>query len=233
MTTKKKGNNNGNGNGASEVEKPPAVVISPPHQFMAAFLIEGTVPYVQNRFSAKARAEMKATQEAGSTSQSKKKRPPKDFNANFIAATHRDAAGNFGIPASGIRQGMISACKVAGFVMTRARIGFLVEADSFDEEDGQPLVHITKGEPDYHEAYVRNDHGSTDIRARPMWHPGWQAVVRIKYDADVFVMEDIANLLMRVGVQVGIGEGRPDSKKSAGMGWGLFKLVEAHLIGEV
>jgi len=32
-------------------------------------------------------------------------------------------------------------------------------------------------------------------------------------------------LLARVGMQVGIGEGRPDSKNSAGMGWGLFEVV--------
>jgi hypothetical protein len=27
------------------------------------------------------------------------------------------------------------------------------------------------------------------------------------------------------GMQVGIGEGQPDSKNSAGMGWGLFELA--------
>jgi hypothetical protein len=32
---------------------------------------------------------------------------------------------------------------------------------------------------------------------------------------------------MRVGIQVGICEGRPDSKNSAGMGWGTFKLVNS------
>lgn len=35
---------------------------------------------------------------------------------------------------------------------------------------------------------------------------------------------DVANLMNRVGAQVGIGEGRPDSKNSAGMGWGLFSI---------
>jgi hypothetical protein len=33
--------------------------------------------------------------------------------------------------------------------------------------------------------------------------------------------------MARVGLQVGIGEGRPDSKNSAGMGWGLFTIEEA------
>lgn len=34
----------------------------------------------------------------------------------------------------------------------------------------------------------------------------------------------MVNLLSRAGLQVGIGEGRPDSKKSAGMGYGLFTV---------
>ena len=58
-----------------------------------------------------------------------------------------------------------------------------------------------------------------------MWREGWEAVVRIKYDADMFTLTDVANLLMRAGAQVGIGEGRPDSRKSCGIGWGIFDLI--------
>ena len=35
---------------------------------------------------------------------------------------------------------------------------------------------------------------------------------------------DVTNLMQRVGMQVGIGEGRPDSRDSAGLGWGTFRL---------
>ena len=37
-------------------------------------------------------------------------------------------------------------------------------------------------------------------------------------------LEDVVNLMVRVGLQVGIGEGRPSSKKSNGIGWGLFDV---------
>ena len=37
--------------------------------------------------------------------------------------------------------------------------------------------------------------------------------------------EDVVNLMARVGMQVGIGEGRPDSKASAGLGNGLFQIL--------
>jgi hypothetical protein len=36
---------------------------------------------------------------------------------------------------------------------------------------------------------------------------------------------DVVNLISRVGLQVGIGEGRPDSKQSAGLGYGLFEIL--------
>ena len=74
--------------------------------------------------------------------------------------------------------------------------------------------------------HVRNATGVVDIRSRPMWDE-WEADVRIRFDADQFSLTDITNLLSRVGAQVGIGEGRPDSKSSAGMGWGMFRLSDA------
>ena len=49
--------------------------------------------------------------------------------------------------------------------------------------------------------------------------------LRLKWDGDQFTPTDVVNLLSRAGQQVGIQEGRPDSKNSAGMGWGTFEVV--------
>ena len=57
-----------------------------------------------------------------------------------------------------------------------------------------------------------------------MWAAGWEATVRVKFDADLLTISDIANLLMRAGLQNGIHEGRPASKMSVGMGWGTFEV---------
>ena len=138
---------------------------------------------------------------------------------------HKTAEGWCGIPAPAFRNAMISACRVVGFQMTRAKLALFVVPDGFDAEDGTPLVRITKGEPIYTELAVKNETGVCDLRPRPMWREGWEAVVRIKYDADMFTLTDVANLLMRAGAQVGIGEGRPDSRKSCGIGWGIFDLI--------
>jgi hypothetical protein len=34
------------------------------------------------------------------------------------------------------------------------------------------------------------------------------------------------NLFLRAGLQVGIGEGRPNSPNSFGLGWGRFEVKE-------
>lgn len=55
------------------------VSIEAPKFQEARFRIRGTAPFVQNKFSAKAKAQMKATQEAGSTSKKGKLRNKKDW----------------------------------------------------------------------------------------------------------------------------------------------------------
>ena len=201
------------------------VTIQPPNFQTVELLIRGIAPYVQNKFSAKGREEMRRKQEAGSTAVGKKKRPPKDFDACFRGAQHISSDGWNGMPAPAFRNALISACRVCGFVMARAKLAVFIEPDGFEKDDGTPLVKITKGRPKMHVGPVRLESGVIDLRSRPMWREGWEAKLRITFDADMFTASDIANLLARAGRQVGVGEGRPDSKKSAGMGWGLFQVV--------
>jgi hypothetical protein len=200
------------------------VIITPPKFEVAAVTIIGTAPYVQHRFSEKARQQIIATQEAGQQAKKGKKRDPKDFDEIYLAAMYIATDGWHGMPAAAFRNAMISACRIIGFKMTLAKLSLFVEADGFDADDATPLVRITKGEPQIHFAPARNANGSIDIRARPQWLPGWQATVRVRWDSEQFSAGDVVNLLARVGAQVGIGEGRPDSRMSCGLGWGLFQV---------
>ena len=203
------------------------ITIPPANIQEAVFRIRGTAPYVQNKFTAKARAQMHATQVAGHTAKKGSKKSGKNFQEAFEQASHRSADGWYGIPAPAFRNGMISAYRLVGFMMTRAKLAVFIKPDGFDADDASPLVRIVKGEPEYFEVAVRLETGVIDLHARPKWDPGWEADVTVSFDADQLTATDIGNLLARVGVQVGIGEGRPDSKKSAGMGWGLFEIVSA------
>jgi len=203
------------------------VVVPPPNMQVAVFKIRGDAPLVINAFSEKARQEMHDKQAAGSTAKKGKKRDPKDFKKCYQQARHRATAGWDGLPASGFRKACVSACRTVGFKMTLAKLSIFCIPDGFDKISHDPLVKITKGKPKYFEAAVRNATGVADLRARPLWEPGWEAKVRLRFDADQFTLEDVTNLLVRVGMQVGLCEGRPDSKNSCGMGWGTFEVLGA------
>jgi hypothetical protein len=200
------------------------LTIKPANIKVVAVTIVGTTAYVQHKFSAKAQAQIVATQEAGQQAKKGKKREAKDFAAVYESAIHYSREGWIGIPASAFRAACIDVCRATGFQMTRAKMSIFCKADSIDRDDGTPLVKITKGTPERHMGHARNDNGSVDVRARPLWQAGWEAVVRLEYDADQFTANDVVNLLDRAGRQVGIGEGRAFSKNSAGCGWGAFQV---------
>jgi hypothetical protein len=203
------------------------VAISPPNLQTAKFKIIGTAPYVQNKFSQRALEGIASKHAAGSTAQKKSKREAKDFDLCVKEATHFSDEGWEGMPASAFRAGLISTCRLLGFPMTLAKLSIFVLADGYERDRFgiTPLIKITKGKPKRTDFAVRNETGVADIRPRPMWDEGWEAVVQVQFDADQFTVEDVSNLLMRMGAQVGIGAGRPDSKDSTGMGWGTFRLA--------
>lgn len=201
------------------------IKISAPNIREAKFLIRGTAPLVVHKFSAKAKAMIRQKQEAGSLANKGKSKSAKDFEEVFQGARHISTEGWDGIPAAAFRAGIISACRLVGFKMTLAKLSIFVAADGFDETEGTPLVRIlSPAEPERNESMVRLATGVCDISVRPMWRY-WGAELRIQYDADQFTADDVRNLLARVGAQVGVCEGRPDSKSSAGCGWGTFELV--------
>lgn len=197
--------------------------IAAPNLQVAQFRLRGSAPYVQHKFSKKAQAAIRSKQAEGSTAKKGKKRDARDFDAEFEGALHVSTDGWYGIPACAFRAGLVSACRTVDFKMTLAKLSLFVLADGYDE-DGNPLVKITKGKPRKVEHPVRVQM-TTSIAVRGMWDAGWEAAVRVRFDADQFTLTDVANLLMRVGSQVGVGEGRPDSRQSTGMGWGTFDIV--------
>ena len=218
-------------NGRSGIETKPTeakptekhVQITPPKIEVLPLKIIGTAPLVQHKFGEKARKQILDTQEAGSQAKKGKKRDPKNFEQCYQDARHVSTEGWDGIHAGGFRRAMVDACKLVGFFMTRAKLGLFIKADGFSA-DGTPLVNITKGKPTMRIHEARNSSGVIDLRARPMWDAGWEAIVTIEYDSEMFNTTEVVNLMARVGIQCGIGEGRPNSKDSTGCGWGTFKV---------
>jgi hypothetical protein len=155
------------------------------------------------------------------------KHEKKDPDALVKEASHMSPEGWYGIPASAFRNAMITVCGISGVVIKDTKLCVFIVEDGYDDEEPLTgLVRITKGEPEKFIFPTRNATGVPDIRCRPMWKPGWRATVHIRYDADQMTEDSIANLLVRAGIQCGIGAGRNFSKKSNGMGWGCFAMAE-------
>lgn len=208
-----------------------SVTVSAPNIKQAIFHIEGKdgSPLVYQRFSRRTQEEMIKAQEAGGTAKSKRKREAKNFTSLFEEATYRDRNdGWFGLNATGIRNALVGACRLVNFKMTVAKLSIDVIPDGWDE-DATPLVRIY-GERKMFTTNTRNASGVMDLRARPRWDE-WRMAVRLQWDGDQFTAADVTNLLMRVGLQCGLGAGRPNSKDSCGMGWGLFRIVPAEELG--
>ena len=205
----------------SEVKK--TVTISAPKIKTATFEIVGVAPLVIHRFSAKTKNEMKLKMETGKAASSKKKREAKDTDDIYQESRYISKDGWDGFHAGAIRAALISACRLVGFKMTLAKLSVFVEADGWDAQEPQiPLIRIY-GKPQKQEDMARVETGQPYVTVRAAFYD-WSAKVKIRFDADQFTVDDIYNLLYRAGSQVGIGEGRPDSKKSCGMGWGLFDV---------
>jgi len=210
---------------AKKAVKTEEITIPPLNLQSAEFEIEGDTIMVQEKFSEKAKRQIKEVQEKGSQSRKGKKKEPKNFQKMFEESQHIAKDGWPGIPASAFRAGMISACRLVGFKMTLAKLSLFIVADGYDKSDETPLCKITKGRAKYRDDAVRIQN-TCDVHARAMFEPGWRSKVRMEWDADQFSLKDVTNLLVRMGKQVGLGAGRPDSRSSAGMGWGTFKVLD-------
>ena len=208
-------------NGSSE-----HVTIAAPKIHTASFHLRGTAPLVVHRFDKKIMQDFEDKIVQGSKPRGKNKFEPKNPEdiceaAKYIGETDGERWDGFN--ASGIRLAMISACRGANFKMTIAKQSLFVLADGWDVHNPLiPLIRII-GRPQISKMIAKTETGVAMLCIRPMYQP-WEADVKIRFDADLFSIEDVANLLARAGQCVGICEGRPDSKNSGGMGWGTFTL---------
>jgi hypothetical protein len=162
--------------------------------------------------------------EEGKSASSKRKRDPQSTDQLFQEARYISEEGWDGFHAGSIRAAMISACRLVDFKMTLAKLSIFVKQNGRDAQEPQiPLIRIY-GDAVKQEDMARVDNGNPYITVRAAYYD-WKAKFVMRWDNDQFSIQDVTNLLHRVGEQVGIGEGRPGSPNSAGMGWGTFTVL--------
>lgn len=187
-------------------------------------MVEGTAPYVPNKFTPKAAEQMLAYFERGS----KKRAPKEKINPEEEARSRLYVAenGRYGVPAAALRKAVIEAGRFCGYQMKKLSGTIDVLGEDYDRDTGFPLVYLEGGEPEVFVSPVKNTSGTRDLRWRPYFKPGWRCTFTVIYDGDMLSKDDVIELLTRAGMNVGIGDGRPLSPNSPGLGFGRWKVVK-------
>lgn len=226
--------NNGNGEhvetSASAKRMPKLdIKINAPNMQVAVFEIVGTTPLVVHRFSKKVGREMTEKMINPPKPGARVKRLPLDQEAQYNDARYISKDGWDGFNAAGPRNALISAGRLVGFKMTMLKLSIFVVADGMDASEPQYNLVRIHGKPERFDAIGRLDSGAPIPVSRPLYFP-WKANLKIAFDSDVLSLTDVGNLLHRVGLQIGLCEGRHDSKNSAGQGWGCFELGNQKIV---
>jgi|TARA_R110001599_G_scaffold224080_2_gene423242 hypothetical protein len=132
----------------------------------------------------------------------------RDPQAEYEGAFYKLEGGGYGFPCSGFKKSAIRAAKMLdGVNMTDARQMFFVEADDRDTT-GVDCVRI-EGTPEMRTDTVRLSKGVADLRYRPEFRD-WSCTLKISYDEDLISGSQLVNLFSRAGLQVGVGDWRPE-----------------------
>lgn len=220
---------NGQTNRIADIPQKENLVIAPLKQAVILIPIVGETPLKVLRFSKKNQDKIIESQTAGDQAKTRKKRDPKDFHQNYLEAMYQcsemidgESVTWPGLNASGVRNGCIECCRVAGYQMTKAKMSIFCVADGSDDTDATQLVRID-GTPEMVIDHVRNASGVIDLRARAMFRK-WKMALKIRFDEGQFAPQDCVNLVIRLGQQNGLGEGRPNGTNGSGTGNGLFTV---------
>lgn len=165
--------------------------------------IVGDSPLITNKWSEKAKSQIRDKQTKQARGAKEAKRPEQDYENSM----HRLPDGTPGFPVIGFKAAAVTACShVSAITKVVARGAFHVSGE---------LAPI-KGKPRMREDMVRIAMGTADIRYRAEF-PEWSTVLTVRHNPNVMSASQIINLFNTAGFAVGVGEWRPEKDGSYGM----------------
>lgn len=163
----------------------------------------GDSPLISNKWSEKAKKQMRDKQQKKAQTKRTAKDPDKDFKDSLYELSK----GKYGFPSVAFKAAAVNACsQVEGVTKVNARAAFHVEGE---------IVEI-EGKPTMREDMVRIAMGTTDIRYRGEFKK-WACNLSMRYNADVLSADQIVHIFNVAGFGVGVGDWRPQRNGSFGM----------------
>lgn len=238
-------------NRISKVKKAPespSIIIQPLQIGRFTLEIRGTSPLVTHDFDGKSRQQMLEKQTKTQRTAAKEARCPEE---EFLQAIYwvkgsppdpilnpetgersydqgvtQEALkkGTFGMPAAGLQNAIVSACRNTDMAMTAVKQLVNIEGfDPDDPDDCDPTWLIIKSNklPSMDARICRLSKNVPIERFRPMWR-NWSTHFKVEYDSGSFSQSNVINLINIAGFFVGLCEGRPEK---CALGWGRFEIV--------
>jgi len=198
------------------------IIISPPKIRELSLRVTGKSGLICHHFGEKSRKQIQDTQ----SKVAKGPKEARDPQAEYEGAFYKLENGGYGFPCAGFKKSAIRAAKLLdGVNMTDARQMFFVEADDRDTT-GVDCVRIEHDEaPEMRTDTVRLAKGVSDLRYRPEFR-NWSCILKMSFDEDLISNSQLVNLFMRAGLQVGVGDWRPEK----GGEFGRFVVGEQNLL---
>lgn len=179
------------------------LIIPPIRKRRIDIRIVGDSPLITNKWSEKAKQQMRDKQMGRAVD----KKSPKDPEADYQAAMYRTEDGTPAAVSLAFKAAAVEAAMVTGDLKkAQVRRWFHVLGE---------LIPI-EGEPEMREDLVRVGMGAADLRYRPIFHE-WACTVPIVFDETVCTIEQIVHLFNKAGFSVGIHEWRPEKDGNYGM----------------
>jgi len=201
------------------------IIISAPQTQVSEFNIEGTSTLVSNRFSAEVAEQLKSDMANNVTKAAKReRRKARDFAAEATASLYQSPEGWYGMPANAFKSALVRAGQLCGVEMTILKQCLFVRPDGNDAAESHIQLVRIFGEPTAFQIPTRTK-GVVNISSAGRFET-WSALLRIEHEPAFISVQSVTHLVMRAGINIGIGRGRPFSSTSVGMGWGTFRHRE-------
>lgn len=176
---------------------------------MAKITLVGETPLLVQKFTEKAKKQMEEKHQK----RAKTAREARDKEQEFQDSLYRIDNKTYGIPAAGIKNCAVSACRfIDGVPMTLAKGAFQVVGD----ESG--LIPLKASEPVMDERIVRIGNFGKKV-AMPRYRgrfDKWEVSFTVKYNNGIMSAEQLLNLYENAGFAVGLCEYRPEKSGNLG-----------------